>query len=260
MVYTCQSRRAILLLAIAGSFVACAKPNQYDPSNVARADAQGGAGGNQTTGGRGGGTGGGGASGSGGGTSSDAPVAGTGGEIDADPGSGMGRSCNAGATRCAGAVVEVCTVAGAWVMKETCTAVCTAGACAGMCTPNTKHCGTDQTPESCNAQGEWVPDAMACPNVCSGMGQCTGTCKPGSKRCSGPNSLTTQTCDENGAWVDGMVCPNLCSSGSCGGVCMPNTKRCGANNVQESCSVNGTWEPAMTCPFICMGSGLRRRM
>ena len=79
-------------------------------------------------------------------------------------------------------------------------------------------------------------------------------CKPGTKRCSGANNLTTQTCDENGAWVNGMVCPNLCSSGSCGGVCMPGTKRCGANNVQETCSPMGTWEPGMTCPFICSGT------
>jgi hypothetical protein len=235
----------------------CAEPNQFNPADLARADAQGGSGGRGGMGGAGGVGGGGGSpgtTGGAGGTSVDAPVAGSGGDIDADPGSEAGTTCNAGVTRCEGKVVEVCTVAGTWVMKETCSAVCTAGACAGMCTPGSKHCGIDQTPETCSDLGEWVPDAMPCPNVCSGMGQCTGMCKPGSKRCSGPNELTTQTCDENGAWVNGMVCPNVCSSGSCGGDCVPDTKRCGANNVQETCSAMGTWEPATTCPFVCMAA------
>jgi hypothetical protein len=125
-----------------------------------------------------------------------------------------------------------------------------------MCTPGSKHCGTNQTPETCNAEGEWVADAMACPNVCSGMGACTGECKPGSKRCSGAGNLTTQTCDENGAWVSGPVCPNVCSSGSCGGDCMPGAKRCGANNTPQTCGPMGTWEPAaMACQFICTGAG-----
>jgi hypothetical protein len=160
--------------------------------------------------------------------------------------------CSAGETRCAsmGAVVEVCTVAGTWVMKETCTAICTAGACAGMCAPNSKHCGPNQTPESCDSNGEWVAGNMPCPNVCTGQGECTGACKPGTKRCSGPNNLTTQTCDEKGAWVDGQVCPNVCSSGSCGGECSPGTKRCGANNTPQTCSAMGTWEPGQACMFV----------
>jgi hypothetical protein len=236
----------------------CAEPNKFNPADLARADAQGGSGGRGGMGGAGGVGGGGGSTGTTGGAggtaSVDAPVAGSGGDVDADPGSEAGAACNAGVTRCEGKIVEVCTVAGTWVMKEACSAVCTAGACAGMCTPGSKHCGIDQTPETCSELGEWVPDAMPCPNVCSGMGQCTGMCKPGSKRCSGPNDLTTQTCDENGAWVNGMVCPNICSSGSCGGDCMPSAKRCGANNVQETCGDKGTWEPAMTCQFVCMGA------
>lgn len=239
----------------------CAEPNKFDPADLARADAQGGSGGRGGMGGAGGGGGSSGVGGSvgvtggGGGTASgDAPVAGSSGEIDADPASEAGAVCNAGVTRCEGKVVEVCTVAGTWVMKETCSAVCMTGACAGMCAPGSKHCGTDQTPETCSDLGEWVPDAMPCPNVCSGMGLCTGMCKPGSKRCSGPDNLTTQTCDENGAWVNGTVCPNICSSGSCGGDCMPGAKRCGANQVQESCSDKGTWEPGMMCQFICMGA------
>jgi hypothetical protein len=232
----------------------CAEPNKFNPADLARADAQGGSGGRGGIGGAGA-AGGSGAGGSVGGTTTvDAPVAGSGGNIDADPGSDTDAACNAGVTRCEGAVVMVCTVTGTWVMKETCAAVCTAGACGGMCAPGSKHCGNDQTPETCSDLGEWVPEAMPCPNVCSGAGLCTGMCKPGSKRCSGTGNLTVQTCDENGTWVNGMVCPNICSSGSCGGDCMPDAKRCGANNVQETCSAMGTWEPAMTCQFVCMGA------
>ena len=253
-----STRRVLGALLCGVVAFGCAEPNKFNPADLARADAQGGSGGRGGMGGAGGVGGGGGSTGTTGGAggtaSVDAPVAGSGGDVDADPGSEAGAACNAGVTRCEGKIVEVCTVAGTWVMKEACSAVCTAGACAGMCTPGSKHCGIDQTPETCSELGEWVPDAMPCPNVCSGMGQCTGMCKPGSKRCSGPNDLTTQTCDENGAWVNGMVCPNICSSGSCGGDCMPSAKRCGANNVQETCGDKGTWEPAMTCQFVCMGA------
>src|SRR5690242_14331728 len=107
--------------------VGCAEPNKYDPTNVDRND---GAGGTKTTGGGGGG-GSGGSAGTGVGPvggqgGQDAPVAGTGGGIDGpEPAGDMGGpTCNAGEPRCSGAVVEVCTVAGTWVMKETCTAVC----------------------------------------------------------------------------------------------------------------------------------------
>ena len=116
----------LILLAAA----ACSDLRESPPSNVDRPDGQGGSAGSQSTGGRGG---------SGGSASNDAPVAGTGGGVvDAAPNADGDVACNAGATRCAGAVVEVCTIAGAWVMKETCTAVCAAGACAGMCTPNSQ--------------------------------------------------------------------------------------------------------------------------
>ena len=161
-----------------------------------------------------------GASGGGQDETADAPVAGTGGEMDGPEGDTGGAACNAGATRCAGAVVEECTVAGAWVMKETCAAVCTAGACAGCACRAASTAGPTRHPRPATPRANGSPRAMACPNVCSGMGQCTGQCKPGSKRCSGASNLTTQTCDENGAWVNGAVCPNVCSSGSCGGECI----------------------------------------
>ena len=178
---------------------ACAEPNKYDPANVERMDARGGTGGGQSAAGSGGtsqSAGGAGGSGGAGGVAMDASAGGTAGAADGpEPTPDMNTSmCSAGATRCAsmGAAVEVCTIDGTWVMKETCSAICTAGACAGMCTPGTNHCGTNQTPETCDSNGEWVPAAMPCPNVCSGLGECTGMCKPGTKRCSGTGNLTTQ--------------------------------------------------------------------
>ena len=221
--------------------------------NVERRRRPGGAGGNPPRGGSGGnsGRGPGAAGGSGGSTSADAPVAGTGGEADGPepPGDRLAQPATpAPPAAPPGAVVEVCTVAGAWVMKETCTAVCAAGACAGMCTPSSEHCGTDQTPETCNAAGRVGPGRHGLPERLQRHGPVHRQCKPGTKRCSGPNNLTTQTCDENGAWVNGTVCPNVCSSGSCGGDCMPGTKRCGANNVPQTCSPMGTWEPGDDLP------------
>src|SRR5688572_29488373 len=88
---------ALMLLAAA----ACSDLREHPP-NAERTDGKGGSAGNQSTGGRGG---------SGG--SNDAPVADTAGGLDVEQGPDMGGPCNAGATRCAGSVVEVCTVAGA---------------------------------------------------------------------------------------------------------------------------------------------------
>lgn len=132
---------------------------------------------------------------------------------------------------------------------------CSGGACTGACKPAEKHCGLEQTPETCDALGVWVPEGQACPNVCSGKGECTGECKPGVKRCAGDNMLTPETCDESGKWVAGTACANICSSGSCGGSCSPSTKRCGSNGTPETCSAMGTWEPGQACPFVCSGEG-----
>jgi hypothetical protein len=204
-----------------------------DPTDGAPAPADGGPGGSGGGGAGGGGTGGGGGS---------APGA---------------MPCNAGDTRCGAgdAAVEVCTVTGQWTLKEKCRAVCAAGSCGGMCSPMERHCGAAQTPETCNAVGEWVTDAQPCPFVCSGAGLCTGDCKPATKRCGGLTMLTPETCDENGKWTQGTPCPNVCSSGSCGGSCMAGAMKCGAANTPQTCSPLGTWEPGAPCPFVCSGDG-----
>lgn len=164
-------------------------------------------------------------------------------------------SCVAGETRCAasGSAVEVCTAAGAWVMKAACSATCQAGACAGMCKPGERQCGANQTPELCSPAGEWMPEKR-CEFVCSGGGVCGGICQPGSKQCGGANRLTKEISDETGKWLSDGDCPNVCSNGSCGGTCMPGRKRCVGPNA-EVCGPMGTWEPDMRCPFVCTGEG-----
>ena len=166
-------------------------------------------------------------------------------------------SCESGVTRCAssGAAVEVCTIDGTWMVKETCASDCQGGVCTGKCTPGSKHCGANGTPELATTAVSGYQRQVR-PNICDNKGECAGECKPGSKRCGGANNLTVQICDQNGTWVSGMTCQNLCSSGSCGGDCAPGTKRCGSNNTPETCSPMGTWEPApQPCPFVCAGAG-----
>ena len=167
------------------------------------------------------------------------------------------KNCQVGATRCADGVaeVQVCTSSGNWMSTEVCDGVCSDGACAGVCKPDTLHCGTNQNVEKCNDQGVWTP-SETCPNVCSGAGKCTGDCKPGSKRCGGSGMLNEQLCDETGTWQDVRTCPNLCSGGSCSGSCMPSSRQCRTNTTPEECSPMGTWEAEAECPAVCVeGTG-----
>jgi hypothetical protein len=242
------------LLVLGALAVGCEKLRDELPDGgKPNVDRTGGSGGSQpATGGRGGSTGGGGA---GGGGTSGGGTSGAGG-VDAPPGAGDdGPACPVGETRCApGAmVVEQCGVSGTWAVKETCSSVCANGACTGMCTPADKHCGTNQTPETCTPEGAWMPGTK-CEFVCTGKGECAGVCTPGSKRCNPTSALVPETCNELGQWVAEAACPNLCSSGSCSGSCMPGTKRC-RMDIPETCSPMGTWEPGTRCQFVCTGNG-----
>lgn len=228
----------------------------------ARADGSGGGAtamqaGNSGTGGAGatgGGSGGFGAGGGGdaGAVTPDVPVGSTGGAPGTEDASPPA-PCIVSSTRCSAAAdaVEVCGANGEWSQREPCPAICRAGACAGTCKAGEKHCGREQTPETCSADGEWVA-AAACQFACIGRGECGGTCVPGSKRCGGEGAKVPEVCDPTGVWVAaGQPCAAICSSGSCSGSCSPGTKRCGPNQVPETCDMQGTWQPGPRCEFIC---------
>lgn len=253
--------QAFGLLAIAAVVLGSASCSQLradppDPNVGVNPTRDGGRGGSGTAGSAGTGPamggGAGGETAAGGGAAADS---GAGGSVDAP---GMGApACPVGTTRCAasGPAVEVCTVAGQWVMDKTCPSICTNGACAGMCTPSELQCGSNGTPEKCSERGEWVPQAQPCEFVCTGKGECTGECKPGLTRCGDPpNTLTSYKCDEKGKWLAGTTCMNVCLNGSCGGSCPPGKIRCNSNR-KELCGPMGTWDPAETCPFVCTGEG-----
>ncbi|HEY0710464.1 MAG TPA: hypothetical protein VGG33_26910 [Polyangia bacterium] len=172
-----------------------------------------------------------------------------------DLATGDSRTCEPNETRCVGTTLEICADGGSWTKKMECPGVCQAGACSGVCRPDSKRCGTDQIPETCTPAGQWAP-GNKCTYACTGAGICSGQCVPGSKRCGGANSLQPELCDDTGSWKpNGAVCPNVCSSGTCGGSCSPTTKRCGANQTPETCSAQGTWEPGAACPYVCSGAG-----
>jgi hypothetical protein len=203
--------------------------------------------------------------------------------------------CPPGETRCApsaGNIVEVCSITGAWTMKQRCEAVCASGACAGKCTPGARQCGANQTPEVCSAAGEWMPDKQPCEFVCAGDGQC-GECKPASRRCGASNTpevcsiagkweaapapcefvcagegvcgeckpdsktcvgLTQRVCDANGKWQTAMACKFVCTDGECEGTCKPGDQRC-SGNTPQMCDAGGTYRSLPACPFVCSGNG-----
>jgi hypothetical protein len=175
---------------------------------------------------------------------------------EGDGSTGPAAACNAGVLRCSniGSAVEICTAANGWQTREPCGSVCVEGVCRGDCHPGDAHCALNQTPETCDAMGQWVAGSK-CMHACTGDGECTGVCTPGSKRCDPSAATVPQVCDESGQWVSAAACPAVCSSGTCGGSCMPGKKQCGANNTPELCSAMGTWEPQTACEFVCSGAG-----
>jgi len=84
-----------------------------------------------------------------------------------------------------------------WTSASPCLSVCAGGICSGACTPGDRQCGTNQTPQTCDATGTWLNDP-GCQFVCSGKGACGGVCTPGGKRC---DDTTAQVCDGTGHYV-----------------------------------------------------------
>ena len=141
-------------------------------------------------------------------------------------------ACSAGMTRCrqGAPIVEVCTVAGAWVMKETCTAVCAAEPAAACARRTTSTAGPTRHPRPATPRASGSPASNV--RTSAAVRGLRRHCKPGTKRCAGPDNLTPRHVTRR-AWVDGTACPNLCSSGSCGGSCAPNTKRAARTDARN---------------------------
>jgi hypothetical protein len=161
--------------------------------------------------------------------------------IDQSPDVMAPPACAAGNIRCnpAARTVELCSAAGEWMTKETCTSVCDNNACAGQCLPGARQCD-GLAPRSCNPSGQWE-SGVPCPAACTD-GVCTGACTAGDKQC-GPNQ-TPQTCSGGGQWVAGTTCPYVCSGrGDCTGVCTPGATQC-VGGAGQFCDTSGRWAPS----------------
>jgi hypothetical protein len=159
-----------------------------------------------------------------------------------------GGICRPATRQCSGKTVQTCNTTGtAWTNGTVCPFVCTAGACAGICVPGARRCNPAalNTPQVCNAAGQWANDAAgACPAVCFGAGLC-GDCTPTTRRCGPANQ--PQLCDAMGHWGNsGMACNFVCTNGACGGECVPGTVGCNGN-VPRTCGPTGTWQNGTPC-------------
>jgi hypothetical protein len=181
--------------------------------------------------------------------------------IDISRDTTLDASCSVGITRCStsGPAVEVCTLAGTWMLKESCPSICANGACSGSCMPHAKHCGAAQTPETCSSAGDWVPAIQPCPFVCTGQGICGGDCMPGSGTCMG---TVHYTCNQDGKYApdNGSQCKvqngdpcrgsSDCMSGNCvGGICCSDS----CSGTCLSCASADTGKANGTCSAIQAG-------
>jgi hypothetical protein len=153
--------------------------------------------------------------------------------------------CTPGAKTCVGNIPQLCDGQGQWQAAPACIFVCRQGDCGGVCTPGARQCSSSGMPQSCNADGAWDTD-QACPFVCS-QGVCSGLCKPGQVNCS---NNVPQTCTAAGDWQSGTACQYVCTNGACAGSCTPGAHQC-ANNVPQTCTANGAWQSGTACPYVC---------
>ena len=153
--------------------------------------------------------------------------------------------CTPGAKTCVGNIPQLCDGQGQWQAAPACMFVCRQGDCGGVCKPGARQCSSSGMPQSCNADGAW-DTGQACPFVCS-QGVCSGLCKPGQVNCS---NNVPQTCTAAGDWQSGTACQYVCTNGACAGSCTPGAHQC-ANNVPQTCTANGAWQSGTACQYLC---------
>jgi hypothetical protein len=120
--------------------------------------------------------------------------------------------------------------------------------------------GGCQTPGCMNGTQTRTPytaagTACAGSGVCNGSGAC-GACTPGASQCAA-DGKTIQNCSSDGKqWVDGTVCPVMCTSGQCTGACVAGNPMfppyCSGVDQLHTCV--GTSYNTMTCTNACSGS------
>jgi hypothetical protein len=82
-------------------------------------------------------------------------------------------ACEPGTRQCAQGKQQLCSTVGDWVDNQTCTFVCSSGACSGECVPGERRCGDVATPQSCNSSGMWINESgCGASSECIGAGVC----------------------------------------------------------------------------------------
>ena len=129
--------------------------------------------------------------------------------------------CEAGASRCNGARVELCSPAGGWLLLDECAsaALCDAvrGGCYAGCLSGETRCNGAEL-QQCNAEGTGFETLYQCVtaarcNAGLGVYGCLSGCAPGETRCSGTQ---LQRCNADQTGYDLIEeCSAGCELGAC---------------------------------------------
>ena len=156
--------------------------------------------------------------------------------------------CAPPAEECKNGAHRTCGQDGTWGTPFNCQYVCVGNDC-GSCSPNlTPTECIDNTPQYCDATGEWKKATSACSgdtSVCLD-GTCV-ECQSPAKDCY--DASTPMSCQANGFWKNGAKCMGstaACLNGSCV-ACAPGTKGCADADTLRSCLDNGVWQDGANC-------------
>jgi len=146
--------------------------------------------------------------------------------------------CAPGGKRCVGDTPKECDLSGRWAGGVACDVAagmhCSGGACVVTCTPGDIRCLGENTPQICDAGGEWSDNGPLC-LPCTGCDPSTGKCRtsplPDTSPCQDPANkcILVGTCQSGvcNPTPDGSV--DCVAAGPCSpGVCDPSTGTCAA--------------------------------